>query len=98
MGRHEGKLLVIGVYPICNTGSVLVHQIEGDRVLASINGKDPEWCDISEEYSECSEELEPGFTLGSFFVPFVEVMRAYGGVNEEDCGTESAACVGIETG
>ncbi len=34
---------VIGVYTICNTGAVLVHQIDysEDRVLASINGQGP---------------------------------------------------------
>ena len=72
-------LAVIGVYPICNTGSVLVHQVDAERVLASINGKDPEWCDITEEYSECEEELEPGFYLGSFFVTLIEVMKVDGG-------------------
>lgn len=70
---------VIGVYPICNTGAVLVHQIDygGDRVLAGINGKSPEWCDLTEQNIEGTEEL--GFMLGSFFVPFCEVMRFYGG-------------------
>ena len=91
-------LAVIGVYPICNTGAVLVHGIDGERVLASINGKDPEWCDLAEEYSECEEELEPGFYLGSFFVPLMEVMNVFGGVDEEDSGAEGAAGLGAETG
>ena len=64
---------VIGVYDICNTGSVLGHQIEGGKVLASFNGKDPEWCDITEEYNGSGEES--GFYLDSFFVPLAEVMR-----------------------
>ena len=91
MGRREG-LPVIGTYPICNTGAVLVHRIDGDRVLASINGTDPEWCQIM----EAEEGL--GFTLGSFFVPLVEVMRVYGGVDEEDSGTENAAGLSPEAG
>ena len=72
---------VIGVYTICNTGAVLVHKIDydEDRVLASINGKDPEWCSLTEEYMETSGELELGFYLGQFFIPFCEVMRFYGG-------------------
>ena len=72
---------VIGVYPVCNTGAVLVHRIDygEDRVLASINGKDPEWCCLTEEYVEATGEMELGFNLGSFFVPFCEVMRFYGG-------------------
>ena len=73
---------VIGWYGLCNTGTVLVHKIDygEDKVLASINGKDPEWCDMKEEYSEMSEELELGFSLGGLFIPFSEVMRFYGGV------------------
>ena len=45
---------VIGVYAICNTGAVLVHAIDygEDKVLASINGEDAEWCDLTEQYME----------------------------------------------
>ena len=81
----ESKMIdlstVIGVYPLTNTGSVLVHAIDygEDKVLASINGNDPEWCSLTEQYMEATEELELGFVLGSFFVPFCEVMRFYGG-------------------
>ena len=72
---------VIGVYPLCNTGAVLVHRIDygEDRVLASINGQEAEWCSLTEEYMETSGELELGFRLGGLFVPFCEVMRLYGG-------------------
>ena len=37
---------VIGVYSLCNTGAVLVHAIDyaEDKILASINGENPEWC------------------------------------------------------
>lgn len=68
---------VIGIYCLFNTGSVLVHQIDyaDDRVLASVNGENPEWCAITEEYYECTGETELGFYFGSFFVPFIEVMR-----------------------
>ena len=43
---------VIGVYPICNTGAVLVHAIDysEDKVLASVNGRNPEWLSLEEEY------------------------------------------------
>ncbi len=44
-----------------------------------MNGEDPIWYDISEEYRETSQELELGFDLGSLFIPFSEVMRFYGG-------------------
>ena len=72
---------VIGVCIFCNTGVVLVHQIDytEDRVLASINGNAPEWCEMTEQYAEGSGELELGFCLGSIFVPFADVMRFYGG-------------------
>lgn len=72
---------VIGVYALTNTGAVLLHQIDysEDRVLASINGKNPEWCDMTEEYVETSGEMELGFFLGELFIPFFEVMRFYGG-------------------
>lgn len=74
---------VIGVYGLTNTGAILVHAIGygEDKVLASINGESPEWCDMTEEYMKCTGEPELGFTLGSFFVPFCEVMRFYGGAN-----------------
>jgi len=72
---------VIGVYPICNTGAVLVHKIDygEEKVLASINGEGAEWCSLTEEYMETSGELELGFTLGELFIPFAEVMRFFGG-------------------
>lgn len=79
----EQKLInlrdVIGIYGLCNTGSVLVYKIDygGDRVLAGINDSEPEWCEIKDEYVEDHEELETGFVLGQLFIPFSEVMRFY---------------------
>ena len=72
---------VIGVYSQCNTGAVLVHAIDyaEDKILASINGENPEWCAMTEEYMEVTGETELGFTLGSFFIPLCEVMRFYSG-------------------
>ena len=74
---------VIGVYPVCNTGAVLVHAIDygEDRVLASINGIDPAWCDLTEQYVEETQDAELGFTLGSLFVPFFRVERFFGGAD-----------------
>ena len=74
---------VIGVYGLTNTGAILVHAIDYgvDKVLASINGEDAEWCEMTEQYMETSGELELGFNLGELFVPFCEVMRFYGGAN-----------------
>ena len=72
---------VIGVYSLCNTGAVLVHAIDyaEDKILASINGENPKWCDMTEEFMEVTGETELGFTLGSFFIPLCEVMRFYSG-------------------
>ena len=66
---------------LCNTGAVLVHAIDyaEDKILASINGENPEWCAMTEEYMEVTGETELGFTLGSFFIPLCEVMRFYSG-------------------
>ena len=75
------EMKIIGVFPISNTGSICVHAIDDaeDRVMASINGENPEWCAITEkpqsEMGGESDELELGFLFGSFFVPFSEVMR-----------------------
>ena len=66
---------IIGICPISNTGAVLMYQIDygEDRVLAGMAGETPEWCELKEE--PVDGELELGFSLGSFFVPFADVMR-----------------------
>ena len=63
---------VIGVYPLFNTGGICV-----DKVLASVNGENPEWCEMAEkpQPEEDGSEMESGFLFGSFFVPFSGVMR-----------------------
>ena len=68
---------VIGVYPISNTGAVLVHRIDytGDLVQASINGVNPVWTELKEQYVERTGEMELGFFLDQLFVPFCEIMR-----------------------
>ena len=82
-GFLEG-LRVIGVCAVGNTGGICVHAIDHteEKVLASMNGKDPKWHPITEQpLSEITGEekdaeiMEPGFFFGSFFVPFSEVMR-----------------------
>ena len=67
---------VIGIYPLCNIVAVLVYAIDyaEDKVLAGINDAEPEWCNMTEEYYE---EREPGFFLGSLFIPFFEVQRFF---------------------
>ena len=58
---------VIGLYPISNVGTILVHKIDygENRVLVSINCEEPEWCRLEEKPTDDGEEL--GFMLGSFF-------------------------------
>lgn len=70
---------VIGVYTLTNTGAVLVHAIDygEEKILASINGENPEWCRMTEQYVEELEEETLGFLLGELFVPLCEVMRFY---------------------
>ena len=48
-----------------------------DKVLASVNGENPEWCEMAEkpQPEEDGSEMESGFLFGSFFVPFSGVMR-----------------------
>ena len=72
---------VIGVYTPANTGAVLMHAIDynGEKVLASINGGNAEWCCLTEAHVEDRDDMELGFYLGSIFVPLSEVMRFYGG-------------------
>lgn len=80
----QSELKIIGVFAVCNTGGICVHEIDHaeDQVLASMNGKNPEWYPIVEKpLSEITgeekdeETLESGFMFGSFFVPFSEVMK-----------------------
>ena len=71
----------IGVFPMFNTGGICVHEIDHaeDKVLASMNGENPERYPITEkpqsEMGRDGDEMESGFLVCSFFVPFSEVMR-----------------------
>ena len=77
MGKIIDLKAVIGIYPVCNTGSLLVHKIDyaEDRVLVSLNGEKEEWCEMTEGHADASGELEYGFYWGKMFVPFADVMR-----------------------
>lgn len=74
---NEDTSTVLGVCSFCNTGAIFIHAIDYSehRVLASINGIEPEWCAMTEQYTEAAGEMELGFTFGSLFIPFAEVMR-----------------------
>ena len=73
---------LIGMLPVTNCGSICVHEIRDDRVLASVNGVNPDWCKtaerpLSDYIGEDAEEGEmaPGFMFGRMFVPFCSVVR-----------------------
>ena len=72
---------IIGVYGLTKTGAVLVHAIDYDaeKILASVNGADPCWCDLTEACLEGEGEMELGFFLDSLFIPLSNVMRFYDG-------------------
>ena len=72
-------LPVIGVYPLTNLGSLLIHVIdeENDKVLASINGLRPEWYEMSEENIGLSVE-EKGFWFEEMWIPWREMLRVEG--------------------
>lgn len=66
---------IIGVYPICNTGAILIHQIDyvEDKLLVSINGLNKESVDITEQ--QIDGEDVTGFVYHDMFVPLHEVMK-----------------------
>lgn len=68
---------IIGVCPLCNTITVLVHAIDyaEDKILTSINWEEPCWCDITEKYMEYTGATELGFMLGSLFIPLYEIKQ-----------------------
>ena len=49
---------IIGVFPMFNTGGICVHAIDDaeDKVLASVNGENPEWCEMAEQPQEDTQE------------------------------------------
>ena len=59
---------IVGLYPICNTGCLVIHEIDDrdEQVKVSLNGDDPDWYPMA-------FEPEDGFLWGDLFVPFEEV-------------------------
>ena len=54
---------IIGVFPMFNTEGICVHAIDDaeDKVLASVNGENPEWYEMAEHCllytSDAADEL-----------------------------------------
>lgn len=71
----------IGYYPLCNTGAILLHDVDyvEDKVLVSLNGRDKKWTDLIEEQDHDVNDAPvfvTGFHWGEMFIPLNEVMRA----------------------
>lgn len=68
---------VISAYPICNTASLNVYEIDdtNDRVLVSLNGMPPRWYKIREACNVDTGDYKIGFNYGGVFVPFSNVMK-----------------------
>lgn len=60
---------IVGVFPMFNTGGICVHAIDDaeDKVLASVNGENPEWCEMTEQPRENGDEMESGFFIRLLF-------------------------------
>ena len=77
MSKMIDLATVIGIYAICNTGAILLHQIDyaNEKVKISLNGEGPEWTDLTEGYADGSSELETGFRFGEMFIPLADIIR-----------------------
>jgi hypothetical protein len=69
--------VVIGTYPICNTASLNIYEIDcaNDRVLAGINNNRPYWHKIRVVYSLNTGVTDFGFNFGGDFISFSSVLR-----------------------
>lgn len=69
--------VVIGTYPICNTASLNIYEINcaNDRVLAGINNNRPYWHKIRVVYSLNTGVTDFGFNFGGDFISFSSVLR-----------------------
>lgn len=69
--------VVIGTYPICNTASLNIYEIDcaNNRVLAGINNNRPYWHKIRVVYSLNTGVTDFGFNFGGDFISFSSVLR-----------------------
>lgn len=84
---------VIGVYPLFNTGGICVHAIDyaEDKVLASVNGENPEWCEMAEKPQPEEDGSENG--VGLFVrLLFRAVLRGHTHVNLKREGLHESDC------
>ena len=63
---------IIGVFPMFNTGGICVHAIDDaeDKVLASVNGENPEWCEMTEQPQEMEMKWSRAFCSALFSYRF----------------------------
>lgn len=81
---------IIGVFPMFNTGGICVHAIDDaeDKVLASVNRENPEWCEMTEQPQEDGDEMESGFCSALFrtvFRGYAHVNLKWEDLHESDC-------------
>ena len=59
---------IIGVFPMFNTGGICVHAIDDaeDKVLASVNGENPEWYEMAEHPQEDGDRWSRAFCSAPF--------------------------------
>lgn len=74
----KDKRKTIGVYCVCNTMGICVHEIDccEDRVLASANGQNPQWCPMNEQTPEGGEDFN---VIGLSPEPHTETRGSDGG-------------------
>lgn len=71
-------LPVLGVYAIKDTGSLVIHAIEKERVQVSLNGQAPKWCKRANQIcmdDDGEYDMVEGFEWGDMMVPLSEIMR-----------------------
>lgn len=78
---------IIGVYPMFNTGGICVHAIDHaeDKVLASVNGENPEWCEMAEQPQEDGVGLFVRLLFRAVLRGHTHVNLKREGLHESDC-------------
>ena len=74
----DNGLPVLGIYPLTNTGSLVIHSMDDEQVQVSLNGGKPESCERVSQIKlddDGEYDMVDGFLWGEMLVPFDDVMR-----------------------
>lgn len=74
----DNGLPVLGIYPLTNTGSLVIHSMDDEQVQVSLNGGQPESCERVSQIKlddDGEYDMVDGFLWGEMLVPFDDVMR-----------------------